>query len=274
MLAAPQGPELLHSLAGLRFARAVRWYAQVGSTNDEARRLAREGAPEGLLVLADRQTAGRGRSGRTWISAPGAGLAMSVLLRPALPAGETSRLSMLAGISICEGIERACGLPSGLKWPNDVLVNGAKAGGILFETALAGDQVDYAVLGIGINVAEAPPPEAVEFPATSLQAEAGRAVGRVPVLRAILEQLEARYDRLLTLEGREQLYDEWQERLLWKGERVVAHTTAAQFEGVAEGADVDGALRVRLDSGEAVRVLAGDVRLRPAGGVQAGEAGA
>ena len=262
MSAVWHAPALLHKLTGLRFGLPVHVYGRLGSTNDEARRLAQAGAPEGLLVIAEEQTAGRGRAGRRWLTPPGPALAFSLVLRPPAPAAEASRLSMLAGLALCEAIERVAGVPVQLKWPNDILIHGQKAGGILLETALdAGtQQLDYAVLGIGVNVAEAPPPEAVDFPATALDAEAGRPVDRLDLLRAILERLEAHYPRLEAGSGL--LHTAWAARLAWLGESVVARTPDGETVGRAVGADEDGALLVVLDSGVRVRVTAGDVRLR------------
>ena len=258
-----QDEDLLSALAGLRFGQAVRWYARVDSTNDEAKRLADSGMPEGLLVVAEEQTHGRGRSGRRWLTPPGTGLAISLLLRPKLPALLAPRLSMLAGLSVAEAVEQVTGLPACLKWPNDVLLGGKKAGGILVETGLAGEQLDYAVIGIGLNIGAAPPPEMVDFPATSLQAEAGAGLDRVQVLRAVLERMQMHYAQIGPDSGRA-LHQAWSARLAWLGQQVTATTSGGDYVGLAETADEDGALIIRLDSGQTVRVLAGDVRLRPA----------
>jgi BirA family transcriptional regulator, biotin operon repressor / biotin---[acetyl-CoA-carboxylase] ligase len=263
MLAGHQDPDFLPALAGLRFGQSVRWYARVGSTNDEAKRLAEAGAPEGLLVMAEEQTAGRGRAGRTWHTPPGSGLAVSLVLRPKLPPDLAPRLSMLAGVSTCEGIELASGLQPQLKWPNDVLVNGRKAGGILVESAMAGERLDFAVLGIGLNVSEAPTAQAVDFQAISLNEAAGSAVNPLQVLRSILERMEVRYDQLAPAEN-PALYEAWSQRVVWLGERVAALTAQGEVSGVAEQVAEDGALLVRVNTGALVRVLAGDVRLRPA----------
>ena len=253
-------PALLHGLSGLRLGHPVHLYQHIGSTQDEARRQARAGAPEGLLIVAEEQTAGRGRAGRRWVTAPGTALAFSLVLRPPATAARGSALSMLAGLAVCEAVEQLCGLPAMLKWPNDILVGGRKAGGILVEAAATADALEYALLGIGLNVASAPPADAVDFPATSLEAEAGRPLDRLALLRAILERLEAHYP--LLAEGGAHLHGQWAARLAWLGESVVAHTSGGDFAGRAEGTDADGALVVRLDSGAAVRVVAGDVRLR------------
>jgi BirA family biotin operon repressor/biotin-[acetyl-CoA-carboxylase] ligase len=252
-------PEVLRALDGLGLGHPAYVYAQLGSTNDEARRLAEGGAPEGALVAAETQTAGRGRAGRRWLTPPGAGLAFSLVLRPDLPPIQAGTLTMLAGLAVCEAIEDALKLGARLKWPNDVLLNGKKAGGILVESRLAGERLAYAIVGIGLNVTWAPPADEVMYPATALAIEAGRAVDRLKLLRACLERLEARYAQAAELGA---LRDAWASRLVWMGEAVVASTAGGEVAGQAEGVAPDGALILRLPSGETLRLLAGDVRLR------------
>ena len=260
MFSALHAPAVLHRLAGLRFGQPVYAYATLGSTNDEARRLAEAGAPGGLLVLADTQTAGRGRQGRRWLTPAGSALALSLVLRPSLTAEHAARVTMLAGVAVCEALEQLAGVQAGLKWPNDVLLDGRKAGGILVESALSGAHLDYLVLGIGINVSAAPPPEAVLFPATSVEAAAGRPVDRLALLHALLARLDHHYPDLAGANGR--LHTTWLSRLLWLGERVVAQSAEGDYDGVVAGADPDGALVLRLDNGERKRVVAGDVKIR------------
>ena len=255
-------PALLHSLSGLRLGRPVHLYQHIGSTQDEARRLARLGAPEGLLIVAEEQTAGRGRAGRRWVTAHGTALAFSLVLRPAAPLASSGQLSMLAGLAVSEAVEQVTGLPAALKWPNDVLVGGKKTGGILAEAAASAvdEHLEYALLGVGLNVASAPPAAEVNFPATSLEAETGGPLDRLRLLRVILERLEAHYPLLEA--GAADLHGQWAAHLAWLGESVIAQTPGGEYAGRAERADVDGALVVRLDSGATVRVVAGDVRLR------------
>ncbi len=260
MTAPLHAPAVVHALAGRRLGHPVYLFQRIGSTNDEAKRLAVSGAPEGALVLAETQTAGRGRAGRTWLTPPGAALALSLVLRPNVTPRQAARLTMLAGVAVCEALEAVAGVRPALKWPNDILLGERKAGGILVESGLAGERLEYAVLGIGLNVSAAPPPEQVEFPATALEVESGRVVDRLTLLAAILDALAAHYDGLA--EGTA-LQAAWQARLAWLGQTVVARTAAGEVTGLAEGVDADGALLVRLASGEQQRLLAADVRLRP-----------
>jgi BirA family biotin operon repressor/biotin-[acetyl-CoA-carboxylase] ligase len=252
--------DLLHRLIGLRFGHPIYLFQQIGSTNDQARRLADADAPEGLLVVAEEQTAGRGRANRRWLTPPGTALALSLVLRPPLSAGLAARVTMLAGLAVCEAAERVAGLRADLKWPNDVLIGGRKVAGILVESAFRGDALEYAVVGLGINVSWAPEPGTVDFPATSLEAEAGRPVDRLNLLRAVLGALEARYEGL----AGEQLFADWRARLALLGEPVELLTEAGTLAGIAEDVAPDGALIIRTAAGARQHVLAGEVRLRPA----------
>jgi len=254
---------LNQSLAGLRLGQPVFFYRRIGSTNDEAKRLAESGAPEGSLVITEEQTAGRGRSGRKWLTPPGTALALSLILRPGsprLPAEQAARLNMLAGLAVCEAIEAVTSLRAALKWPNDVLVAKKKAVGILVESVFAGQRLDYVILGIGVNVSFNPPPEQVQFPATCLEAEAGREVDRLSLLKMLLTRLEARYRSASS----GALYADWRARLTMMGELVIIQTAAGDQSGRMEDVTPDGALILKLDSGETLRVLVGDAHLRPA----------
>lgn len=250
--------ELLRRLADLRLAHPIYLFQQIGSTNDYAKSMAEAGAPEGTLVLAEEQTHGRGRAGRAWFTPPGSALALSLILRPPLAAPQAARIIMLAGVAACEAIEQAAGVRASLKWPNDVLVAGRKVAGILVESGLSGEALEYAVLGLGLNVSGSPAPEQVDFPATHLEAEAGRAIDRTTLLRAILAQLQAHYPTLT----RDALFENWRARLTMLNEPIELRTETGALTGRAEGVAPDGALIFRADSGEVQHVLAGEVRLR------------
>lgn len=249
--------ELTYHLAGLRLAHPLYVFQQLGSTNDEAKTLADAGAPEGLLVLAETQTAGRGRQGRRWLTPPGTALAFSLVLRPALPAAQAARLVMLAGVAVAEAVEHTAGVHAQLKWPNDVLLNGRKVAGILVESALREADLEYAILGIGLNVSWAP--EGMDFPATSVEAEAGRPVDRTALLRAILERLEAGYPGL----AGEAVWQAYHPRLAWLGQPTEVRLEGETLIGQAEAVTADGQLVFRLTSGEVRHLLAGNLHLRP-----------
>lgn len=244
--------------------RRVIYYRSVGSTNDVAKELAVRGAPEGMLVIAEEQTAGRGRLGRRWLAPSGTSLLMSLLFRPYFLAPyQAQRLTMICSLAVVEAIEAVTGLTAAIKWPNDIMVRGKKAGGILTELGATGHRLDYAVVGLGLNVN-------LDFgaamgelaaTATSLSQELGREVSRRALLWRILENIESRYRRL---QAGELPHDEWASRLVTLHHHVIADTSQGTIEGWAEGVDADGALIVRTKGDVYQRVLVGDVTLRSA----------
>lgn len=234
------------------FADRVHWYSEAGSTNDIAGTFAEQAAREGLVVLADRQTAGRGRLGRSWASPPGAGIYVSVLLRPAATAARL--LTIAAGVAVTEGIASATGLAAHVKWPNDVHVSGRKLAGILAEGAAS-----HVVLGIGINVQPAAYPPDVAARATSIETELGRPVDRGLVLSECLAALATRY-RELHENRAGNIVEAWRTRAApMLGRRVEWESAGTRHTGVAENIDDDGALIVRTGH-EALRIRSGEVR--------------
>lgn len=272
---------LTRALAGIELVRRIEYRRAVGSTNDIAKQLGAEGAPEATLVIADEQTAGRGRLGRAWWSPPGAAIAMSLLLRPTLPPSHAHRLTMLAGLAVAEAIEQTTGLPVALKWPNDVMIVKSKVGGrsslprdglpravilklggILTETSISGEAIEFAVVGLGLN-ANADVRERPDLPeATSLMLELGHEVDRLELVRALVERFAAQYAAMA--EG-ERLHADWSARLVTLGRQVVARRGEETFAGLAEGVDKSGALLIRADDSTLQRVGAADVTLRDAG---------
>lgn len=235
-------------------------HASLGSTNTEAQRLASLGEPEGAVVMADTQTAGRGRSGRGWVTPPGAALAMTLLLRPQLVTAQTSQIALLGGLAVLEGIQQASGLKPQLKWPNDVLLHGKKVAGVLAEAAFTGNQLDYVVLGMGVNINSGPPPDLLtEYAATSLAAEAGAPCDREAIAQAILAAFAQRYPQL----GTPALAQAWSGHLAMRGQPVKVVGPAETVEGVLLDVRADGALILQLANGATHTVLAGDVHLRP-----------
>ncbi|MEW5867721.1 MAG: biotin--[acetyl-CoA-carboxylase] ligase [Chloroflexota bacterium] len=254
----------------------LRYFDCLGSTNSEAASWADAGAPDLSLVLADEQSAGRGRQGRQWFTPPGAALAFSLVLRqplglavqaaPDLPAG-MARLTALGAVAVNQALRLSYQLPARVKWPNDVLLDGRKAAGILAEAHWQGDRLEAVILGIGVNVcAAAVPAEAgLIFPATSVETALGRPVERLELLHAILVQL---------LDWRQRLWEPiflhtWEGRLAFKGEWVQmifndAQGAAQARLGLVLGLDAQGCLRLRDQAGEIFSVCTGEVRLRPA----------
>ena len=237
------------------------WFDDIGSTNDRALAWAEAGAEEGCVVLADAQSAGRGRLGRSWASPAGAGIYMSVVLRP--PPQAMPLLTMAAGVGVSEGIAGATGLQTQVKWPNDVCVAGRpprKLAGLLAEAGSSGDRVLHVVLGIGINVLPAAYPPDVAARATSLEGELGRAVHRGAVLAECLAAVWLRYEMLAS--GRsEDVLAAWRRRAAATfGRRVEWDEPAGTTRrGIARDVDSTGALVVGGESG-VVRLTAGEVR--------------
>jgi len=257
----PLPPEFVEPLAraaarlGL-FARQILWYPDVSSTNDLAATLAESGAPEGCVVSANAQSAGRGRQGRSWASPAGAGLYVSTILKPAQHA--LSLLTIAAGVAVADGIHAATGLVPDLKWPNDVFISGRKAAGVLAEAASSGAGT-YVVLGFGINVLPAAYPPEVAPRATNLEREVGRAVDRGLLLAECLCSLAARYQDLES--GRiESVVNAWRSHAAATlGRRVRWHAAGGVLEGAADTIDENGALVVRTSTGLA-RITAGEVQ--------------
>lgn len=264
-------PDLIQrDLSTAVVGRSVECYPQLGSTNILARQRARAGHPEGLIVLADEQTAGRGRLGRGWAAPPGSSLLLSLLLRPAwLAPGDAFTLTMLAGVALCEAVEQVVPVAAALKWPNDLLLPvGApgpdlrKSAGILSEIELDGERIAWAVIGMGVNVNWAPhgvvDGRDLGRVATSVGAAAGRAIDRLALLRALLVRLDERY-AALRQGRREELFAAWRGRLALLGQPVHVRLPLGELSGVAEGVDPTGALLVRDERGQLHTVVAGDI---------------
>jgi len=250
---------IMAALTTRRLGRPTRFFPSIGSTNDVAHELAAAGAAEGLLVLADEQTAGRGRMDRSWWAPSGASLLMSLLLRPALPARLTGQLPICLGLAAVEGIEAVTGLCPALKWPNDVVWDGRKLGGMLSELRADGERLDYAVLGLGLNVNvtfDEPTANGLAATAVSLRMAMGQPVDRAALVIAILQRCEAWYERLLSGES---LHTAWAARLDTLGRQVVVALPARTLTGMAVGVTPEGALIVRRPDGTDKTIWAGDV---------------
>lgn len=236
-------------------------YAAVSSTMDAARDLAIGGAEEGTVVLAEKQTGGRGRLGRRWLAPPGTSILMSIVLRP--PIEKLTALNMVAALAVARAIEQATGLEARIKWPNDVLIDSRKVCGILLETDIARDKVNWVIVGIGLNVNldVAALPE-MPTPPTSLSTALGRKVDKEELLRALLLQLDKLYQALLAGQPVRQL---WLERLDTLGKEVTVTIGDTVERGVAESVDDQGSLLLRRADGSLAVIVAGDVTLRPRG---------
>lgn len=232
-------------------------FAEIDSTNDEAKRRAGEGAPEGTLVWARAQSAGRGRRGRSFIS-PSGNLYMSILLRPDRPAASAAQLGFAAALALGDAVVPLLPRPEALryKWPNDVLIDGRKVSGILLESQAAGEgRLDWLVVGIGVNVVSYP--ENVDYPAVSLAAAGARAVTVEALLAAVAGRFEHWYERWRE-EGFRPLRAAWLERVLGLGEVIRVRLQGEETSGRFAGLDEDGALLLEHGATRR-RIGAGDV---------------
>lgn len=259
-------PDLLRQAdirAGLKtkiIGREIHLLRETASTNTVAMEMASRGAPEGALIIAETQTAGKGRLGRRWLS-PKGNLYVSIILRPAIPTYKAPLITLLGAVSTASAITEECGLPAGIKWPNDILLSGKKVSGLLTEMSAEPDRVKHIVLGIGIdvNMDLLELPEEIRAFTTTLSAEAGRRIDRVSLLRRLLRELEKRYQRFLA--GDDEVLKEWKELNITTGRYVAVSGVNEIIEGIAEGIDAEGRLVIKRADGSLRTVAAGDVTI-------------
>ncbi len=253
-------PDLLRKqLKGKLFGKRFYHFFKTDSTNRVAMDLAYAGEAEGAVILAEEQTAGRGRAGRKWHSEVGTGIYVTLLLRPRLSPAQAPVLTMLAGLSLHSAILGQTGLNTELKWPNDILLQGKKIGGILTEMHAEPSQVRFVIVGIGINVnQENFPPELASL-ATSLRKETGRFQSRLELLVRLLREFETDYNRFLQ-EGPAYVVERFVAVSPFaNGKRVRVDTGRDTYAGVTAGLSSEGMLLVKKDNGATVTVIAGDV---------------
>lgn len=232
------------------------------STQGEVQKLAEEGHEEGIVVLAEEQTGGRGRFGRKFYSPAGKGIWMSLLLRPDLPLQSTPQLTLLAGVAVCRAIRACTGADVGIKWPNDLLIGGRKMCGILVESAVEDHVLRYCVAGIGVDVnfEENDYPEELRSIATSIRMETGHVVDRAPLAAAILNELEGLYS-MYKKDGFGIIASLWEALSVTVHRQVKVYNAQGSIEGRAIGLDPSGALLVEQDNGERVMVVSGEISL-------------
>lgn len=253
------GELLRRGLRGSLFGRAIHHFFKIDSTNRVALDLGHAGAPEGTLVLAEEQTAGKGRAGRRWHSERASGIYLTLLLRPPLAPVQAPLLTLLAGLSVRGAIEAHTGLIPDLKWPNDLLLDGRKLGGILTEMHAEPGAIRFVIIGIGLNVNQARFPAELAPIATSLRAASGRTHSRIELLTRLLRQFESDYNRFLR-EGPAWVIEEFQAVSSFaKGKRVRVSDGRDQYTGTTTGLSPEGLLHVRREDGRITAVLSGDV---------------
>ncbi len=243
----------------------IHYYEEVSTTQEVARELAAEGAASGTVVIAERQTAGRGRMGRSWHSPAGAGLYTTTILRPAIALAQVARISIMTGVAAAEALETVAPGLVALKWPNDVWLRGKKAGGILAEavTDRCGELVCVLLgLGINVNLAADEIPKELRDKATSVRAALGHPCDRVELAAALFSRLDSRYMEILSGDF-DSIRAAFEQRFALRGKRIAVVDGTTRERGVAVGIDNDGALLLDTDQGVR-RILAGDVTVEGA----------
>ncbi|MDY6968304.1 MAG: biotin--[acetyl-CoA-carboxylase] ligase [Spirochaetota bacterium] len=253
---------IMNNISTSYIGKDIYYYPKTESTNFIASRLAMEGAVEGTVVIAEKQTKGRGRLNRNWLSPAYNNILMSIILRPELHPSKLFTLTMLSSLATVKAIKRITGIDSKIKWPNDVYINNKKIGGILTELNAEMDKVNYIVIGIGINVNFDPRvyPE-IKDTATSISKEAGNKISRLKLVISILEELEHGYN-LLKNGKIVHIRNEWNSCSLVLGKSVKIISFDSEEEGVAESVDDDGCLIIRDENGNRKSFISGDVSLR------------
>lgn len=267
LVAAPEKfdvPALLASLRTDRFGKQLKYHDEVDSTQSVAQQLTAAGAPEGTVVLAELQTAGRGRMGRHWHSPKGKGLWFSLILRPDwLPLSQTPQLTLLTAVALCRSVLHVTGLDAGIKWPNDLLIDGRKVAGILLEASVENGTLQHVIAGVGISVnltVEDYPPD-IRPIATSLAIAAGRRIDRSQLLGELLAEWERLY-ALYRSEGFAPIKLLWEALTVSLGKAIVCRMPQETVEGFAEEIDEHGALIVRLNDGTVRKMFSGDVEFK------------
>lgn len=237
------------------------YFDEIGSTNNEAKHLAREGAKEGTLIVADMQTSGKGRLGRVWTSPAGEGIWMSLILRPSILPNEASQLTLIAGVNICDAIKRVTGLDAKIKWPNDIVINGKKVCGILTEMSAQVEGIEFVVIGIGVNVNMKAFPDDLPY-ASSLAIEGGKEFSRKKIIATFLESFEKDYYAYTKVPDLAFIKERYEENCITLGKTV--KLIARDEETIAKALEInnEGALVVVLEDGSIKEVSTGEVSVR------------
>ena len=238
------------------------YFRETDSTNVRAKYLAGDDAPEGTVVVAEKQTQGRGRKGRFWFSPPGEGIYTSIILRPPISPNEAPKLTLMASVAVAEALLSLTSLKINIKWPNDILINGRKVAGILTEISTDMDRIDYVVIGVGVNVntpRQGLHPD-IRQTATSILMETGKPFPRIALLRAYLEWLEIYYETFKT-KGFDPVMNRWKNFADIIGRRISVDLMDRVRMGEVLDIDKDGFLILRDSEGTIERIISGDVTL-------------
>jgi BirA family biotin operon repressor/biotin-[acetyl-CoA-carboxylase] ligase len=240
--------------------KEVHLFSEISSTNTHAMEMALQGVPEGTVVIAETQTAGKGRLGRKWIS-PKGNLCFSLILRPDVPLHLGPITTLMGAAAVASAIRNICGIEAAIKWPNDILISGKKVCGLLTEMSAEQDRIRHIVLGIGVDVNMEPGilPSDIRATTTTLASETGQTINRTSLLREILRELDSRYQ--VFLKNPRDVLKEWEKFNMTIGSRVTVSGAGETLHGLARGIDGEGRLVIRLDDGTVRTVAAGDVTI-------------
>ena len=264
-----RSPDLcVHELKGIisaaanKIGRDLLFFDSVASTNTIAMDMASQGCPEGTVVVADSQTAGKGRLGRTWISPPGKNVYLSIVLRPDISPRDATAVTLLSAVACASAVRKTLGVPISIKWPNDLIIGHRKVGGILTEIKADIDRISYAVVGIGMNVnmTKQDIPDEIKQIASSLLIESDDHVSRTELAASLISEYDRWYDLFLN-GGKKVILDEWIGMSSTIGNPVRVVTGNGAFEGIADGIDDEGLLIIRLTDGTFRKISAGDVTM-------------
>ncbi len=252
--------EIRTQLASGRLGKTIHYFIELDSTNRLAYKLAAEGAAEGEVVVAEAQTRGKGRLGRSWFSPPGLNLYLSVILRPNLSPADAPQLTLVSAVALADTVQRFLGAPPAIKWPNDILVGGKKLAGILTESSVDAQRLHFVVVGIGVNVnlPASMLPEEIRGAATSLLILTNKIVDRTAFTGELIRNLDRCYGEL-EQRGFPPMAARWESFFELKGRKVKVEMGDRVVLGIARGIDRDGALVLEKQGGATERIIAGDV---------------
>lgn len=240
----------------------LRFYDTIDSTNLEVRRLAEAGAEHGLTVIAEEQVSGKGRRGRSWLGKAGTGIWMSFLLKPEIALENSSMLTLITALAVGKAINEVTNVSCGIKWPNDLIVNGKKVCGILTELSAQMDELNYIVVGLGINVNMEEFPDDLKDKATSLQIETGKRVYRAPLAAKVLEYFEKYYEQFIQTEDLSTFKDEYNHLLVHMNQKIRVIRGSKETIYTSHGINERGELLAETASGTIEPILSGEVSVR------------
>ena len=250
--------EISYGLKTKVLARKIFAYSCVDSTNDIAYRLAEDSQPEGSLIIAEQQSKGKGRMGRSWVSPAGSGIYMSLILRPRIPIDHIGKMTLMTAVAVAKTIRDITGLGAMIKWPNDIYINGLKVCGILTQISAEPDLINFVIIGIGVNINTSR--HKLPDVATSLFLESGKKIIRVEFLQKMLAEIEAYYTKL-NKNAFLSIIKDWTLYSMTIGRRIKVDHRSDIIEGQAMEIDESGALIIRDDVGFMHRILSGDVNI-------------